>query len=194
MNLIGFNLMDYSLLVGVSRRNFEIVGDNKDSKVSQSNEDGYNAVVVEGQGTFYIGIIDILQEWNYSKWYERMFKVYVLGKDPYGISAIEPITYRKRFYQRAVLDVFDGLDAKDADPVDLFDIEALNLIEFASTNVQKSSLPAFVDHENPPSSKSKSPSPSTTTSDQRISIIVDNEIHNEIDNVEKGFYVSPLKM
>ena len=187
--------MDYSLLVGVSRRNFEIVGDNKDAKVSQSNEDGYNAIIVEGQGTFYVGIIDILQEWNYAKWYERMFKVYILGKDPYGISAIEPITYRKRFYQRAVLDVFDGLDAKDADPIDLFDIEALNLIESTSKNVQKSSLPAFVDHENPPSSRSKSSlsPPSSLSSDQKMSTI-DNEKHKEIDNVEKGFYVTPLKI
>jgi len=80
-----------------------------------------HAAVVEGQGTFYIGIIDILQEWNYDKWYERMFKKYVLRKDANGLSAMDPLNYRKRFYQRAVLDVFDGLDMEDADDADIFE-------------------------------------------------------------------------
>lgn len=80
-----------------------------------------HAAVVEGQGTFYIGIIDILQEWNYDKWYERMFKKYVLRKDASGLSAMDPLNYRKRFYQRAVLDVFDGLAMEDADDGDIFE-------------------------------------------------------------------------
>ena len=184
--------MDYSLLVGVSRRNFEIIGDSKASKDSQSNEDGYNAVIVEGQGTFYVGIIDILQEWNYTKWFERMFKVYVLGKDPYGISAIEPIAYRKRFYQRAVLDVFDGLDAKEADPLDLFDIESLFLIDPSKKNVKKSSLPAYVDHENTSSLSNSNPLSTSTSINSQHGLVADD--HQEIDNIEKGFYVSPLKL
>ncbi len=80
-----------------------------------------HAAVVEGQGTFYIGIIDILQEWNYDKWYERMTKKYVLRKDAAGLSAMDPLNYRKRFYQRAVLDVFDGLGLEDADDNDIFE-------------------------------------------------------------------------
>lgn len=80
-----------------------------------------HAAVVEGQGTFYIGIIDILQEWNYDKWYERMMKKYILRKDAAGLSAMDPLNYRKRFYQRAVLDVFDGLGLEDADDNDIFE-------------------------------------------------------------------------
>ena len=139
--------MDYSLLVGVRRRNFEILDSSSETgsvtsmdesrmtltsnssnpiHTSSTNtmsspltqkeapnpfgqdEDGaFNACVVEGQGTFYIGIIDILQEWNWSKWMERMFKIYVLRKDAAGISAIDATIYRKRFFKRAVLDVFD---------------------------------------------------------------------------------------
>jgi 1-phosphatidylinositol-4-phosphate 5-kinase len=76
------------------------------------NEDNtpLSAASVEGPGIFYIGLIDMLQEWNWSKWIERMFKVYVLRKDELGISAVEPNYYRVRFMERAVIDVFDGLD------------------------------------------------------------------------------------
>ncbi len=69
-----------------------------------------DAAAVEGAGNFKFGIIDILQDWNWSKWNERMFKIYVLQKDGSGLSAIEPKLYRKRFMQRAVLDVFANVD------------------------------------------------------------------------------------
>lgn len=70
----------------------------------------YDAAAVEGAGAFYFGVIDILQEWDWRKWYERMFKVYFLQKNGDGLSATEPFAYRKRFMQRAVIDVFAGLD------------------------------------------------------------------------------------
>lgn len=160
--------MDYSLLVGIKRRNFEVIdsapttpltkthlaatqqytSQDKTARVSPlqfnsmpanlgnpstpvlqgrlntiyKDPDGaMHAAVVEGQGTFYIGIIDILQEWNYDKWYERMFKMYALRKDGNGLSAMDPLSYRRRFYQRAVLDVFDGLGLDDADDGDIFE-------------------------------------------------------------------------
>lgn len=180
----GFNLMDYSLLVGIKRRNFEVIDSAPSTPLTKSHlaatqqqqqqqqhpslqsekdssdkaprvsplpnnhvpatpassttstptvngrlnlaavkdpDGAMHAAVVEGQGTFYIGIIDILQEWNYDKWYERMFKIYVLRKDGYGLSAMDPLNYRRRFYQRAVLDVFDGLGLDDADDGDIFE-------------------------------------------------------------------------
>lgn len=70
----------------------------------------FPAAGVEGPGEFYIGLIDLLQEWNWSKWIERMFKIYVLGKDKYGLSATEPQMYQIRFMQRAVIDNFAGLE------------------------------------------------------------------------------------
>jgi hypothetical protein len=84
---------------------------------NQDKDGALHAAVVEGQGTFYIGIIDILQEWNWQKWYERMFKVYVLQKDANGLSATEPTAYRQRFFQRAVLDVLDGVEDITAENV-----------------------------------------------------------------------------
>ncbi|KAJ1404501.1 phosphatidylinositol-4-phosphate 5-kinase-domain-containing protein [Ochromonadaceae sp. CCMP2298] len=117
--------MDYSLLVGVKRQNFEIINDSPESRTA--DDTALQAALVEGQGTFYIGIIDVLQEWDYSKWWERMFKIFALRKDGKGISAVDPLTYRRRFYQRAVLDVFDGLDAEDADDDDVFEREPLIL-------------------------------------------------------------------
>jgi hypothetical protein len=68
------------------------------------------AAAVEGAGSFQLGIIDTLQEWNWSKWNERMFKTIVLRKDGEGLSAIEPRSYRKRFMQRAVLDVMASVN------------------------------------------------------------------------------------
>lgn len=66
--------------------------------------------VVEAPGTYYIGLIDTLQEWNLAKKVERFYKVYICGLDGAGISAIEPRKYQERFMQRAVRDVFEGLD------------------------------------------------------------------------------------
>lgn len=74
------------------------------------NNHVYLAAAVEGAGQFYFGLIDILQEWNWKKWQERTFKVNILQKDGTGLSAIEPVAYRKRFMQRAVLDVLSGVD------------------------------------------------------------------------------------
>lgn len=174
--------MDYSLLVGIKRRNFEVIDSTPTTPLTKTTLDtasaaapqgpanplarlqgskagassvagstrpvsnqshstqnpveinnaafmhaykdpdgAMHAAVVEGQGTFYIGIIDILQEWNYDKWYERMTKKYVLRKDAAGLSAMDPLNYRRRFYQRAVLDVFDGLGLEDADDADIFE-------------------------------------------------------------------------
>lgn len=70
----------------------------------------FPAAGVEGPGQFYIGLIDLLQEWDWSKWIERMFKIYVLGKDKFGLSATEPQMYQIRFMQRAVIDNFAGLE------------------------------------------------------------------------------------
>jgi len=163
--------MDYSLLVGVKRRTFEVVGKNNAEKtVDIIREDGgFNAIMVEGQGTFYVGIIDILQEWNYAKWYERMFKIYVLRKDPLGISAIEPETYRKRFYQRAVLEVFDGLDGTDTDPSDLFEAEAI------SSRADPVSSPKRLTEET-----------------NKSSISSNNNTDGSVDSLESGLCVSPI--
>ena len=75
----------------------------------------YQAAAVEGCGSFYIGIIDCLQDWNWSKLMERYFKIYLLRKDADGLSAIDPVSYRKRFLQRAVLDIFAAVHTRPND-------------------------------------------------------------------------------
>ena len=57
----------------------------------------YQSRMIEGPGFYIMGIIDILQEYNFEKKIERFFKVFVKCVDAYGISCIEPSMYRKRF-------------------------------------------------------------------------------------------------
>lgn len=158
--------MDYSLLIGVRRERFKVMGHNdsldgvdrashvsvlRDTELSVApsfdahgsmihrptsnsvisrtvsglahsvepvNQDafkrdahgGMRARLVEGPGTYYIGIIDVLQEWNWNKKIERFLKMYVKRYDGDGISAIEPASYSERFWRGAVLDTFDGLE------------------------------------------------------------------------------------
>ena len=66
---------------------------------SVSDRGGMRAVVVEGPGIFYMGIIDILQQWDWRKRGERLAKVHLSRADPKGLSAIEPGLYQRRFLQ-----------------------------------------------------------------------------------------------
>lgn len=174
----GFNLMDYSMLIGVRRKTYFL--DSKPSTVQDARQtnmkfnrtetiinastmsmhqinpisnatpsfigndsqsgsvsiqsfgqqpsqettiDTLNcpAAAVEGPGVFSFGIIDILQEWTWKKWLERMLKITFLRKDGNGLSAIEPQAYRKRFMQRAVIDIFASLDNMVSDSDSDFD-------------------------------------------------------------------------
>jgi len=63
----------------------------------QAEEGGIKATIVEGPGAYYMGIIDILQEYDTHKKFERFAKVYLRCKDPLGISCVEPEYYRERF-------------------------------------------------------------------------------------------------
>ncbi|KAJ1432976.1 hypothetical protein B484DRAFT_429674 [Ochromonadaceae sp. CCMP2298] len=76
----------------------------------RDKDGGMRARAVEGPGTYYVGIIDILQEWNFAKQMERFLKVYFKGYEGDGLSAIEPMQYSERFWRGAVLDTFEGLE------------------------------------------------------------------------------------
>lgn len=157
--LCGMDLMDYSLLVGVARKSFEVLGESeqdrrvsriqgtinegveaetkRSSRISQyvidedseissnitslkmtANEDiflrdkdgGMNAVVVHGPATYYFGIIDILQQWNWTKKYERFFKTFFLRNDGDGLSALDPHNYCARFMSRCVEEIFENIN------------------------------------------------------------------------------------
>ncbi len=42
-------------------------GDGTEDAFQRDGDGGMRARIVEGPGTYYVGIIDILQEWNYTK-------------------------------------------------------------------------------------------------------------------------------
>ena len=69
------------------------------------NEYGRNVFLSEDRTMIYhIGIIDYLQEWNFSKKLERSIKVHILKRKGKLISAVEPTFYRTRFldYMRTI--------------------------------------------------------------------------------------------
>eukprot|EP01038_Epipyxis_sp_PR26KG_P014854 gene14854-19964_t len=51
---------------------------------------------VLGPDSYFVGIIDFQQKWNWAKKLERFFKVNIKGEDPNGLSAINPEIYRDR--------------------------------------------------------------------------------------------------
>jgi Phosphatidylinositol-4-phosphate 5-Kinase len=51
----------------------------------------------DGKDLYHLGIIDFLQEWNFSKAVERFWKHWVNGQESRNLSAIEPKSYKKRF-------------------------------------------------------------------------------------------------
>eukprot|EP01113_Clastostelium_recurvatum_P022425 TRINITY_DN2675_c0_g1_i3.p1 TRINITY_DN2675_c0_g1~~TRINITY_DN2675_c0_g1_i3.p1 ORF type:complete len:730 (-),score=189.88 TRINITY_DN2675_c0_g1_i3:24-2213(-) len=51
----------------------------------------------DGLEVYYCGMIDVLQLYDKQKKMERFFKVYLLRKDPHGVSVIGPQVYYERF-------------------------------------------------------------------------------------------------
>lgn len=105
--LSSLNIMDYSLLIGVKLADYAVERDHMhdipgDPYGTQA-DGGIRATIVQGPGKYYIGIIDILQKWNFSKKTERFFKTTFLGADHNGLSSCSSDMYQKRF-QDEVLD------------------------------------------------------------------------------------------
>lgn len=98
--------MDYSLLIGVEPQQPE-------RSLSQATAvSAGNYVDLDDGMRIYIGIIDILQEFNFSKWQERIFKVCFRCEDPLGISAMEPVAYAERFLSRCITEKFQGSETQ----------------------------------------------------------------------------------
>ncbi|DAZ94149.1 TPA: hypothetical protein N0F65_007349 [Lagenidium giganteum] len=126
--LCDLGIMDYSLLLGVIEVSYQVNQQNiltRDGSVflppigasgseaswgtppmadrgrlKQSTMCLRTSEVVVGPGFYYIGLIDILQTWTFSKRLERFFKTYILRKDPDGLSALPPKAYRTRFHKK----------------------------------------------------------------------------------------------
>ena len=79
----------------------------------------YLTTKVEAPQRYYIGMIDMLQQWNFSKKLEVFYKTTFLRLNSAGISAIEPTKYRKRFLKRVMLKCFPNITIGDDDQKDL---------------------------------------------------------------------------
>ncbi len=55
---------------------------------------------VTGPAVYHFGVIDFLQNWTLQKEIERAFKIYILRKDPDGLSVMPPLQYKIRFQQK----------------------------------------------------------------------------------------------
>jgi len=116
--LAQHNIMDYSLLVGIINPNNTSQSLSAGSILMEEIQPDLNPINTSaeelpinielpsftkayksGDGTciFVMGIIDILQCYNWGKKVERFLKVYFKCNDKDGLSAMDPDNYRKRF-------------------------------------------------------------------------------------------------
>jgi 1-phosphatidylinositol-4-phosphate 5-kinase len=72
--------------------------DNADTFISP----GYPARAVVAPSAYYLGVIDVLQTWSWSKRLEHLFKVYVLQQPAAGLSCVPPEEYKKRYQKKMV--------------------------------------------------------------------------------------------
>lgn len=61
---------------------------------------GYPARAVVAPSAYYLGVIDVLQTWSWSKRLEHLFKVYVLQQPAAGLSCVPPEEYKRRYQKK----------------------------------------------------------------------------------------------
>ena len=66
----------------------------------------FHAQTVTGPAIYHFGIIDFFQNWTFQKKVERAVKIYVMRKDPDGLSVMPPLQYKIRF-QNKLDQIFD---------------------------------------------------------------------------------------
>jgi hypothetical protein len=131
--LMRHDIMDYSLLLGVKKGISPVMSDEAQSATARDDDaaaDGggggggvgmggglsdpfiYHAAAAHHSQRYYVGVIDILQKWDGSKKRETCFKECFLGKDPDGLSSMEPEGYQQRF-ARAMADHISAGPAQD---------------------------------------------------------------------------------
>ena len=120
--LCAHNIVDYSLYLGVHKRSYDVdmtrnasfrlsTPDGASSPANNrfintntpffaTDDGGIGAVFVEGPAVFYMGIVDILQEYDSWKKLERFMKVVICKMHGDGISCIQAHPYRNRFINK----------------------------------------------------------------------------------------------
>ncbi|CAI5726204.1 unnamed protein product [Hyaloperonospora brassicae] len=86
------------------RRGYDCTSSPNETKkpLQQFTNGGMSVDEVHGPGLYYLGLIDILQQWNFRKRVERFIRVYILLQDRLGISVANPRQYADRFQQRVI--------------------------------------------------------------------------------------------
>jgi hypothetical protein len=69
-------------------------------EVNKNKINGYQARAVIAPNSYFFGMIDMLETWTFSKKFERLYKIYVLGKPGEGLSCMSPEDYKVRFQQK----------------------------------------------------------------------------------------------
>ncbi|KAG7397971.1 phosphatidylinositol-4-phosphate 5-kinase-like protein 1 [Phytophthora boehmeriae] len=75
---------------------------------------GTNLAPLGDDEVYFVGIIDILQQWDWEKQLEKAGKV-LLGKSARGISAVAPAAYCRRFQARCTQILLKGSAPEDLD-------------------------------------------------------------------------------
>jgi len=85
-----------------SQQQQEQLQQQKQAQQSAFQKSALCSPIVSGnkEHVYFIGIIDILQEYNFSKRLERGFKHYILGNDKLGVSSQPPDFYALRFQSK----------------------------------------------------------------------------------------------
>jgi hypothetical protein len=84
-----------------TREEIEIIKNSSGLKIRLTDFQQYNGGIKsesnEEEEVYYLGIIDLLQEWNDRKIVENIFKTTIMNQDKNGLSAVNPKAYSKRF-------------------------------------------------------------------------------------------------
>ncbi|RLN87232.1 hypothetical protein BBJ28_00004264 [Nothophytophthora sp. Chile5] len=120
--LKDMGIMDYSLLIGTHKCHLREprTGTTGGSRPPATFEDvfdreprpeelggGANLAPLGDDEVYFVGIIDILQQWDWEKQLEKAGKV-LLGKSARGISAVAPAAYCRRFQARCAQILLGG--------------------------------------------------------------------------------------
>ncbi|GMF19968.1 unnamed protein product [Phytophthora fragariaefolia] len=89
---------------------------------------GMSVDEVHGPGLYYLGLIDILQQWNFRKRVEHFVRVYLLFQDRHGISVVNPRQYAERFQLRVIKElIYDAAAMPTRDRVEDISLTQLRI-------------------------------------------------------------------